>query len=125
MSNCQFGRGGVAALLLLLCAAPALAQGRRTPTDTTKKDTTAVRMTPIVVTATRAERSVFETPTPVSVLNLRTIEDQSANSVADLLRGLAGLDVTGVGTNQVRPVIRGQRGQRVLMLEDGLRRSIS
>ena len=62
MSNCQFGRGGVAALLLLLCAAPALAQGRRTPTDTTKKDTTAVRMTPIVVTATRAERSVFETP---------------------------------------------------------------
>jgi outer membrane receptor protein involved in Fe transport len=121
MLNRMFDRGGVAALLLLICTAPALAQGRRTPPDTTKKDTTAVRMTPIVVTATRAERSVFETPTPVSVLNLRTIQDRSANTVGDLFRGVAGLDVTGVGTNQVRPVIRGQRGQRVLMLEDGLR----
>jgi hemoglobin/transferrin/lactoferrin receptor protein len=120
MSKTMYGCGSIAALLLSL-ATPALAQGGRTTADTTKKDTTAVRLTPIVVTATRAERSVFETPAPVSVLDFRTIQDQSPNSVGDLLRGVAGLDVTGVGTNQVRPVIRGQRGQRVLMLEDGLR----
>jgi outer membrane receptor protein involved in Fe transport len=38
-----------------------------------------------------------------------------------LFRELPGLDVTGVGPNQARPVIRGQVGQRVLLLSDGLR----
>jgi hemoglobin/transferrin/lactoferrin receptor protein len=43
------------------------------------------------------------------------------NSPADLFRTVVGLDVNGVGTNQVRPSIRGQRGQRILLLEDGIR----
>src|SRR5436190_1584212 len=34
---------------------------------------------------------------------------------------VAGLDATGVGANQRRPEIRLQRGQRILLLEDGLR----
>ena len=34
---------------------------------------------------------------------------------------MPGVDVNGVGTNQPRPFIRGQRGQRVLLLEDGIR----
>jgi len=114
-------RGVPAALLLLASVVPAYAQGKPTPPDSTRKDSTTVRMTPIVVTATRTERSVFETPTPVSVLDRETIRERAPNSVSDLFRGLAGLDVTGVGTNQVRPVIRGQRGQRVLVMEDGLR----
>jgi len=116
-----FARGVPAALLLSFAANPIAAQGNRTTADTTRKDSATVRMTPIVVTATRAERSVFETPTPVSVLDRETIRERAPNSVSDLFRGLAGLDVTGVGTNQVRPVIRGQRGQRVLVMEDGLR----
>jgi len=109
------------ALLLFLVASSAHAQGTASSQDTTRRDSTAVRMTPILVTATRAARSVFETPVPVSVLEGRGIREQAPNSVGDLFRDLAGLDVTGVGTNQVRPVIRGQRGQRVLMLADGLR----
>ena len=43
------------------------------------------------------------------------------NNAADLLRDQPGVDVNGVGVNQARPVIRGQRGLRVLFLEDGLR----
>ena len=121
MHTLASARGFSAALLLATFAAPVLAQSRSTADTTKKQDTTAVRVTPIVVTATRAERSVFDTPTPVSVLDLRTIREQAPNSVSDLFRGLAGLDVTGVGSNQVRPVIRGQRGQRVLVMEDGLR----
>ena len=31
----------------------------------------------------------------------------------------ACVDVIGVGPNQYRPSIRGQRGQRILLLEDG------
>ena len=43
------------------------------------------------------------------------------DNAADLLREQPGVDVNGVGPNQARPVIRGQRGLRVLFLEDGLR----
>jgi len=43
------------------------------------------------------------------------------NTISDLFRTLPGLDVTGVGASQVRPQIRGQGGQRILLLNDGLR----
>jgi outer membrane receptor protein involved in Fe transport len=112
-------RGVPAAVALSLFVSPALAQ--QAPPDTTRRDTSAVRLTPITVTATRTERSVFEVPMPVSVLDRSLIREQAPNSVSDLFRDLAGLDITGVGTSQVRPMIRGQRGQRVLLLEDGLR----
>ena len=49
------------------------------------------------------------------------IERLAADNAADLLREQPGVDVNGVGPNQARPVIRGQRGLRVLFLEDGLR----
>jgi hemoglobin/transferrin/lactoferrin receptor protein len=58
---------------------------------------------------------------PVTVLGQQTLRQLGANSVADAFRDVQGLDVTGVGTSQVRPIIRGQRGQRILVLGDGLR----
>ena len=71
--------------------------------------------------ATRTEKDVFTTPAPVSILDKLTLRDQAPNTVADLFVGLPGLDAAGVGGNQTRPAVRGQRGQRILLLEDGIR----
>ena len=43
------------------------------------------------------------------------------DGVADLFRNLPGVDVTGVGPNQTRLIVRGQQGQRILLAEDGIR----
>ncbi len=73
------------------------------------------------VTATGSRTETFEVSTPVSVLRSEEIERLAPDSAADLLRTQPGVDVNGVGPNQTRPVIRGQRGLRVLFLQDGLR----
>lgn len=73
------------------------------------------------VTATRTARPVFLTPAAVSVVGAEAISRLSPRTVTDVLRELPGVDVTGVGAQQPRPVIRGLRGQRILLLQDGLR----
>ncbi len=73
------------------------------------------------VTALGREVDAFDITTPVTVLPQIEIERKLPNNTADLLRDQPGVDVNGVGFNQARPVIRGQRGLRILFLEDGLR----
>jgi hemoglobin/transferrin/lactoferrin receptor protein len=75
----------------------------------------------VIITATRSERSIFDTPQPVTVLQARLFRERLPNGLADLFRDFAGLDASGVGPNQRRPEIRGMRGQRILLLQDGLR----
>ncbi|MGD8729408.1 MAG: TonB-dependent receptor, partial [Gemmatimonadota bacterium] len=84
-------------------------------------DTTVYAVDPVIVTATRGPRAISETPRPAIVIQPRELAEQLPNTVSDLLRTQPGLDVTGVGINQVRPQIRGQGGQRILLLNDGLR----
>lgn len=84
-------------------------------------DTLIFNVDPLVVTATRGPREASKIPQPVSVVQRRDLLEKAPNTVTDLFRSLPGLDVTGVGVNQGRPEIRGQRGQRILLLEDGLR----
>lgn len=73
------------------------------------------------VTATGREADAFEVATPVTVLGAESIDRLDPDNPAQLLREQPGVDLQGVGPNQARPVIRGQRGLRVLFLEDGLR----
>lgn len=111
--------GASAGMLLLIAAAsPLRAQGTQTPPDTTKKPT---RLDPVTITSTRTPKDVFDTPQPVSVIDSATLRERQPNTAVDLFRELPGLDVTSTGTNQTRPTIRGQRGQRILLLEDGIR----
>ena len=88
------------------------------PSDTTKKP---VALNTVTVTATRTERSTFDTPQAVSVLDSAAMREKAAHSPIDLFRDAAGLDVSGNGPQQKRPEIRLQRGQRILLLSDGLR----
>lgn len=73
------------------------------------------------VTATGTEIDTFEISTPVIVINAERIDELKPDNAADLLRDEPGVDVNGIGPNQARPVIRGQRGLRILFLENGLR----
>jgi hemoglobin/transferrin/lactoferrin receptor protein len=102
---------------LLVAAILAVPLGAQAP-DTTRKVTP---LSAVTVTATRTERSTFDTPQPITVFDSATLRDKLPNSPADLFHDAAGLDASGVGPNQRRPEIRGQRGQRILLLEDGLR----
>jgi hemoglobin/transferrin/lactoferrin receptor protein len=113
------------AIVLGCLATPAAAQmGRGTgvaQTDTLSAEDSIIWLSPINVTATRTSTDVFRTPSAVTVLGREDIRDRAPDTVTDLFRELPGLDVNGVGTNQTRPTIRGQRGQRILLLEDGMR----
>jgi outer membrane receptor protein involved in Fe transport len=75
----------------------------------------------VTVTATRSPKPVFQTASPVIVVDRTKIQSTLPNGPADVFRESQGMDVTGTGANQGRPVIRGQRGQRILLLEDGIR----
>jgi hemoglobin/transferrin/lactoferrin receptor protein len=99
---------------LTFCVAATAAQAQ----DTVRK---SVPLGAVTITATRTERSTFDTPQPITVLDSAALRERLPHGVADLFRDVPGLDASGVGPNQRRPEIRGQRGQRVLLLEDGLR----
>jgi outer membrane cobalamin receptor len=111
--------------LLSLVASPLLAQqsqGNGQQADTTARNReNPVRLTPVAVTATRSEKDVFLTPAAIGIMDAQDLLELKPNSAADLFARMPGLDVSGVGANQVRPSIRGQRGQRVLLIQDGLR----
>ncbi|HXW95987.1 MAG TPA: TonB-dependent receptor [Gemmatimonadales bacterium] len=82
---------------------------------------TAIELPPMTVTATRDPREVFRTPAPVSVVDSTTLARRAPASITDLFFDLPGLDVNGVGPSQSRPIIRGLLGERILLLEDGIR----
>jgi hemoglobin/transferrin/lactoferrin receptor protein len=112
--------GAAALALTMLASAPHLASAQAT-SDPQDDTTTVYTVDPVIVTATRGPRAVSETPRPVLVFQPRDLEEQMPNTISDLFRLQPGVDVTGVGVSQVRPQIRGQGGQRILLLNDGLR----
>lgn len=99
-----------------------IAQQAPTEIETSAADTLKpIIMQPLAVTATRDPKELFVIAAPVSVVDTVALSEAAPNTAADILKSLPGIDVNGVGTNQTRPTIRGQRGQRILLLEDGLR----
>jgi hemoglobin/transferrin/lactoferrin receptor protein len=86
-----------------------------------QNDTAVIPLAPLVVTATRTAKPVFVTPAPVTLIGSEQIRAVQPNTVTDLFREVPGLDVAGVGVQQPRPIIRGQRGQRILLLQDATR----
>jgi len=89
--------------------------------ESAPSDTSVYELPQVEVTATRTPRPVFLTPSPVSVLDQSSIMESSPANITDLFTTLPGTDVNGTGSNQPRPTIRGHRGQRILLLEDGVR----
>lgn len=110
-------------LLLGALALPVSAVSAQTGSPTTQSDSTAkmAKLTPITVSATRSATLIFRTAMPVLSVDSSVIRHEVPNGIGDLFRNLPGVDVTGVGPSQERLMIRGQRGQRILLAEDGLR----
>lgn len=78
----------------------------------------------INVTVLREPRAVQRTPAPVAVLSRTDLDRRLPGGTADameVLNEIPGVDTEGAGGNQRRPVIRALHGQRVLLLQDGLR----
>ncbi|MCT4713057.1 TonB-dependent hemoglobin/transferrin/lactoferrin family receptor [Enterobacteriaceae bacterium H11S18] len=76
----------------------------------------------VTVVATGNERSTFEAPMMVSVLDADTPEGQTASSAADMLRKVPGITLSGSGrTNGQDVSMRGYDRRGVLILVDGIR----
>lgn len=76
----------------------------------------------VTVVATGNQRSTFEAPMMVSVINADTPEGQTASSSADMLRKVPGISIAGTGrTNGQDVSMRGYDRRGVLMLVDGIR----
>jgi hemoglobin/transferrin/lactoferrin receptor protein len=76
----------------------------------------------MTVTATGNERSAFEAPMMVSVIEGDTPQAETASSAADMLRGVPGITLSGTGRTNGQDVnMRGYDRRGVLILVDGVR----
>lgn len=107
----------VVAPLVLIGGALAAQVPAPTPVDTTHR----YQLPEIVVTATRSPLTLDRVPQAVNLIDATMLHAAPNASPIRLFGDLPGLDLTGVGPSQARPVIRGEVGQRILLLEDGLR----
>jgi hemoglobin/transferrin/lactoferrin receptor protein len=74
----------------------------------------------VVVTGSRAERDVRTVPYSISVVDAKAIDTSGADSAAEVLRDVPGVQITDTslaGGKRVR--IRGEVGSNVLVLVDG------
>ena len=106
----RFSTGLLASVFLLPAAfnsASAQAQ------DTTDEDV-------IVVTASPLNRSVDEAITGLSILTDDDLEDRLASTIGETLKLEPGVSSTSFGAGASRPIIRGQGGDRVRVLLNGV-----
>ncbi|WP_145606874.1 TonB-dependent hemoglobin/transferrin/lactoferrin family receptor [Yersinia intermedia] len=106
--------------LAIACTLPLTVQAADTTATSTssKKHTTDT----MVVTATGNERSSFEAPMMITVIESSSPTSETATSAADMLRKIPGLTVTGSGrVNGQDVTLRGYGKQGVLTLVDGIR----
>ena len=73
----------------------------------------------IVVTATALRESPLEVAQPTSVLLGRELRQAPGGSLGESVSQTPGVTGSYFGAAASRPIIRGQSGERVLMLEDG------
>lgn len=78
----------------------------------------------ISVTATRTERSVFDTPDTVTRIDIQEMERDQVQSLSDTLKDVPGVEFGG-GPRAVaeQPNIRGMSGNRILITVDGARQN--
>ncbi len=74
-----------------------------------------------VVTASRVQQSVLDTPASVSVIDYQEISDRSLRTVPDALRYTSGVMIQKTTYGHGSPYIRGFTGRQNLLLVDGIR----
>jgi iron complex outermembrane receptor protein len=99
-----------AATLLLSMSAAAFAQTSSSDTLTDE----------IIVTGSPLTRSVDEAITGVSVLTGEELSERLAGTIGETLKYEPGVSSTFFGAGASRPIIRGQGGDRVRVLNNGI-----
>ena len=74
----------------------------------------------IIVTGSPLERSVDEAITGLSVLSGDDLSDRLAGTIGETLKTEPGVSSTSFGAGASRPIIRGQGGDRVRVLTNGI-----
>lgn len=74
----------------------------------------------IIVTGSPLTRSVDEAITGVSVLTGQELQDRLAGTIGETLKAEPGISSTFFGAGASRPIIRGQGGDRVRVLTNGI-----
>lgn len=75
----------------------------------------------VTVTASGTEESVFESFQSVNAVGSTRIREQANTGIGEILEREAGVGKRSFGPGTSRPVIRGFDGDRVLVLQDGVR----
>lgn len=75
----------------------------------------------LVITSTRVEREVFNTPQAVTIINDKQIDEANVTATPDLFRNAEGIYIQKTNLGGGSPFIRGLTGKQVLILVDGMR----
>lgn len=75
----------------------------------------------VTVTASGTEQSVFDSFQSVNALSSTQITERASTSLGEVLERETGVAKRSFGVGSSRPVIRGFDGDRVLVLQDGVR----
>ncbi|HAP37175.1 MAG TPA: hypothetical protein DCQ28_15050 [Bacteroidetes bacterium] len=81
---------------------------------------TSFQIDPVIVTGKPYASNVLDTPQDVSSLSGREKQKSESISLGNLVASLPGLSNISTGAVAGKPVIRGQTGERVLILSDGI-----
>lgn len=105
----RFTNGLLASAFLL----PALSQTSAFAQDVTDEDV-------IIITASPLNRSLDEAITGQSILTGDDLQDRLAGTIGETLKLEPGVSSTSFGAGASRPIIRGQGGDRVRVLTNGV-----
>lgn len=113
-------RAMLCALTLALAGAAQADDQAEDPIHGDDHDHDVLELEEVIVTATPINRDVVELSQSAIVLRGEALAREVANNLGDTLSRLPGLYDASFGQNVGRPVIRGQQGVRVGVLNDGM-----
>lgn len=90
------------------------------PSSTANNGDTPEQLDEIVVTANPLGRTADELVHPVNVLSGDELDSKRRGTIGETLEHEPGVSTTDFGAGAARPVIRGQAGPRVEVLENGM-----
>ena len=110
----------------LIAACLFVVLGLQAPAAWAQQDEDAIRLDPLIVTATRSAERLSQTTRSVTVISAEDIAAQGAHTVADALRSVLGLDVVRAGSLGATTSIftRGSESDHTAVLIDGVKVNI-
>ncbi|WP_040476667.1 TonB-dependent receptor plug domain-containing protein [Paramagnetospirillum caucaseum] len=106
--------------LLIACITPACASAVAAADGAAPQERGSMMLDALVVSATRSETSVMESPVSVSVMGEQEIKRTNAVSIADVLRDVPGVTIDESSLPGMKRIkIRGEEARRGAVLIDG------